>query len=153
MKKTISIIGIIIFIFSCAQNKNNEETELILTIKENNQKPEKHAIKNFKNQHIIFISENHYINEKVDVIRNLIPKIYINGNYNLGTEFIRYSDTEKMNELLTDSIYNEKLAEEMSFNSLWHWGYKEYLDIYKTVWKLNKELPENAPKFRIFGIE
>src|SRR5690606_15233586 len=50
-------------------------------------------------------------------------------------------------------IYNEKLAEEISFKSLWHWGYKEYLDIYKTVWKLNKELPENAPKFRIFGIE
>src|SRR5690606_27891916 len=39
------------------------------------------------------------------------------------------------------------------FNSLWHWGYKEYLDIYKTVWELNKGLPENAPKFRIFGIE
>ena len=153
MKKTISILGIIIFIFSCATNKNNSETELIMSIKENSQKPEKYVIEKFKNHQVILIGENHYIKEQVELIKNLIPELYKNGIYNLGTEFIRYSDTEKMNELLTDSIYNEKLAEEMSFNSLWHWGYKEYLDIYKTVWKLNKELPENAPKFRIFGIE
>lgn len=72
---------------------------------------------------------------------------------NLGTEFIRYSDTDSMNKLVTDSIYDQQLAERITFNSLWHWGYREYLDIYKAVWELNRSLPEDAPKFKVFGIE
>src|SRR5690606_26558245 len=85
--------------------------------------------------------------------KELIPELYKNGIYCLGTEFIRHSDTELINKLITDSIYDNRLAEQVTFNSLWHWGYREYLDIYKTAWKLNKNLPEGAPKFVIFGIE
>ncbi|MDD3771881.1 MAG: ChaN family lipoprotein [Weeksellaceae bacterium] len=152
MKKIISFTSIILILFSCSRYHKNE-TDLLKSIKENSQSPEHYVIEKFKNHQVIFIGENHYIKEQVELIKNLIPELYENGIYNLGTEFIRYSDTEKMNKLLTDSIYNEELVRDISFNSLWHWGYQEYLDIYKTVWELNQKLPKNAPKFRIFGIE
>lgn len=126
---------------------------LLTYLDKNRKNPNDYVIDKFKTHDIIFVGENHYIKEQVEFIKNLIPELYKNGIYNLGTEFIRYSDTELMNKLITDSTYNEEHIKEITFNSLWHWGYKEYLDIYKEAWKLNQSLPKDAPKFKIFGIE
>jgi hypothetical protein len=155
MKNIVVITILLIGLFSCQQSKkkNYESNPLLIYLEKNYEKPNDYVIRKFRNHDIIFIGENHFIKQQVDFIKNLIPKLYENGIYNLGTEFIRYSDTDLMNKLITDSIYDEKLAKDITFNSLWHWGYQEYIDIYKEAWKLNKSLPDNAPKFKIFGIE
>jgi hypothetical protein len=144
---------ILLVLISCTPKKVKENNELMLSIKEHSLKPESYIIENFRTHDVIFIGENHYIKEQVELIDKLIPELYKNGIYLLGTEFIRYSDTDLMNKLITDSTYDEELAKKITFNSLWHWGYKEYLDIYKTAWELNQQLPKGSPKFRIFGIE
>jgi heme-binding uptake protein ChaN (Tiki superfamily) len=155
MKNIIIIIFALVGLISCKpdRKKNVETNPLLSYLEKNKEKPNDYVIRKFDNHDIIFIGENHFIKQQVEFIRNLIPELYKNGIYNLGTEFIRYSDTELMNKLITDPIYNEELAKEITFNSLWHWGYQEYLDIYKEAWKLNQSLPKNAPKFKIFGIE
>lgn len=155
MKHTVISIFLFISFLSCQQNKkkDRETNPLLSYLKTNKQSPNDYVIEKFKTHDIIFIGENHYIKQQVDFVKGLIPQLYKNGIYNLGTEFIRYSDTDLMNKLITDSVYNEKLAKEITFNSSWDWGYQEYIDIYKEAWKLNNKLPKNAHKFRIFGIE
>jgi len=155
MKKISIVFLVIVTLVSCNSNKKEslQSNPLLSYLVSNYEKPNDYVIRKFKNHDIIFIGENHFIKQQVDFIKNLIPDLYKNGIYNLGTEFIRYSDTELVNKLITDSIYNEELAKEITFKSLWHWGYQEYIDIFKTAWELNNSLPKNAPKFRIFGIE
>ena len=142
-------------LLSCQQNKkeNKEINPLLSYLEKNSKKPNDYVIDKFKNHDVIFIGENHYIKQQVEFIKNLIPDLYENGIYNLGTEFLRYSDVKLVNKLITDSIYDEQLARELTFKSDWAWGYKEYLDIYKEAWKLNHSLAEGKPKFKIFGIE
>lgn len=155
MRKSIFIVIFIIGLFSCKQNTNKEgEVHPILTyLEENRKEPNEYIIDKFKTHDIIFLCENHFIKEQVEFVKNLIPELYANGIYNLGTEFLRYSDTDSINKLITDSTYNEELAKEITFKSSWHWGYQEYLDIYREAWELNQSLPPDAPKFKIFGIE
>jgi len=155
MKNIVIIILLSIGFLSCQQNKRNssETNPLLSYLKKDKQTPNDYVIEKFKTHDIIFIGENHFIKQPVDFVKGLIPYLYKNGIYNLGTEFIRYSDTDLMNKLITDSVYDENLAKEITFNSLWHWGYQEYIDIYKEAWELNNKLPKSAQKFRIFGIE
>lgn len=154
MKNIIIIIFLSIGLLSCQQNrkKNSETNPLLSYLEKHSQSPNDYVIDKFKTHDVIFIGENHFIKQQVELVKGLIPQLYENGIYNLGTEFIRYSDTDLMNKLITDSIYDEKLAKEITFNSLWHWGYQEYIDIYKEAWELNRSLPNNAQPFRIFGI-
>ncbi len=130
-----------------------ETNPLSIYLDKNKNNPNEYVIEKFRTNDIVFIGENHFIKQQVEFIKNLIPELYKNGIYSLGTEFIRYSDTELINKIITDSTYDEDLVKEITFNSLWHWGYKEYLDIYKEAWELNQNLPKDAPKFKIFGIE
>ncbi|KEO73047.1 hypothetical protein EL17_15665 [Anditalea andensis] len=150
MKSTITI-GLIIMFFSCVNKKENET--LVKSIKSHSLSPEQYIVEKFRTHQVIFIGENHFIKEQVELIKDLIPVLYENGVYNLGTEFIRYSDTGMINELISGSTYSEELARQITFNSVWHWGYQEYLDIYKAAWELNSKLAVDAPRFRIFGIE
>jgi len=150
--KNIAFTFIIIGLISCNTIKENNNP-LISYLETNRESPQDYVIEKFKDHDVIFIGENHYIKQQVEFIGNLIPKLYKNGVYNLGTEFLNYEDTELVNKLITDSIYNERLAEKISFKSEWDWGYKEYLDIYRKAWELNNSLPKNAEKFKIFGIQ
>ena len=96
MKKYNLIFLIIIsFAFCNSYEKQNIKSNPLLSYLESNyEKPNDYVIRKFKDHDVIFIGEYHYIKEQVDFVKNLIPDLYKNGIYNLGTEFIRYSDTE-----------------------------------------------------------
>ena len=149
MKHTPLLLAVIAILSAC-QTENHPVVDYIRT---NDLSPEEYVVSSFEDHDIIFIGENHYIKQEVEFVGELIPLLYEHGIYNLGTEFIRYSDTERMNKLITDSVYDEELARDITFTSLWHWGYQEYMDIYRKAWELNQSLPVGAPRFRIFGIE
>jgi len=151
MKNRVSILAILICLFSC---KTNEiPNPLIEHLEANHFSPNDYVIEKFKDHDVIFVGEAHYIKEQVEFIKDLIPDLYKNGIYNLGTEFLNYEDTELVNKLITTEIFDEELAKEITFKSLWHWGYKEYIDIYRKAWELNNSLPKDNKKFKIFGIQ
>jgi hypothetical protein len=151
MKTNLPILLILFCLFSCKTNENRNP--LIEYLETNHLSPNEYVIKKFKDHDVIFIGENHYIKEQVEFIKDLIPDLYENGIYNLGTEFLNYEDTELANKLITAEIFDNGLAEDITFKSLWHWGYKEYIDIYRKAWELNKSLPKDAIKFKIFGVQ
>ena len=151
MKTVINILTILILLSSC--NKEEAKHPLLDYLEISHHNPNEYVVKKFKSHDVIFIGENHYIKEQVEFVKNLIPDLYQNGIYTLGTEFVNYEDSDLANKLITDEVFDNELAELISFKSTWHWGYKEYIDIYREAWKLNKSLSKDARKFKIFGIQ
>ncbi len=127
-------------------------TELSSYIENNYMTPEDYIISKFKHHDVVFIGEQHRIKHDVELISNLIPLLYENGVHYLGTEHARREDQPLVDSLLGGSTYDENLARRITFLDFCFWGYQEYVDIFKSVWQLNHDLPKNAPKFRILGL-
>lgn len=67
-------------------------------------------------------------------------------------EFGASEDQPELDRLINSEQYDEMEARRLMFNYNVKWAYKEYADIYKAAWKLNKSLPMDARKFRILNL-
>ena len=161
MKKKYSILflSIVLSLSTVCQKPRvvNIEKELkqklIQYLKSHWKSPEDYIISKFKDYEIIFIGEAHKVKHDVQLIHNLIPRLYEIGVYNLGIEFGCYEYQDKVYSLLTAKSYDEDLARWLMFKWGSYWGYKEYLNIYKKAWELNRSLPQDAPKFRVINLD
>ncbi len=115
--------------------------------------PEDYVISKFDTHDIILIGEHHFIKHDVEFIQGLIPTLYENGVMDLGIEFGCYELQEKADLLVTAETYDEDLARWLVFQWGSYWPYVEYLNLYRKAWRLNQSLPDDAPKFRIVGLD
>ena len=129
-----------------------EEQKLVAYLKSHWKSPEDYVVEKFSDHDIVFIGEYHRIRHDVELIHNLIPRLYKAGVYNLGIEFGCYEYQDKVDRLITADKYEEDLARWLQFKQYVMWGYKEYEDIYRKAWELNQTLPAGAPKFRVVGL-
>jgi len=132
-----------------AQSSYNDETKYI---KNNSIEPSHYLVSKFKNYDLVLLGEDHGIKEHLDFVKNLIPELYKAGVTNLCMEFGSYEMQSRLDSLLTADEYNEQLARDMMFHYNVGWAYKEYTDIYREVWTLNKSLKVNDKKFRIVNL-
>ncbi len=59
-----------------------------------------------------------------------------------------------MATLVTSERFDSELALKIARSEGWKaWGWKEYWDVFETVWRLNNSLPENSRKMRIVGLD
>jgi hypothetical protein len=130
----------------------NIQSELLSYLKSNWKSPEDYVIKKFADHDIVILGESHWIKHDPELIQILIPKLYKSGIYNLGVEWGNYDSQDKVDKLINANQYDENLARSITRDFLYTWGYKEYIDIYKAAWKLNKSLPPGSPKFRIVNL-
>lgn len=117
------------------------------------QTAEQFLIEQFNEKDVIFIGEFHRIKEHAEFISNIIPKLHENGINILFSEFANFNDTKLIDSLITAKNFDDNLATRIMFNNSWYWGYKEYIDIYYSAWKINQNLSSNEKPFRIIGIE
>jgi uncharacterized iron-regulated protein len=114
--------------------------------------PEEYVISKFKDHDVVFLGEPHYVKQHVQLVQHLIPLCYQNGVYALCVEFARRVDQPLIDSLLNGTQYSESLAREITFRQFVHWGFQEYVDLYKVAWQLNHSLPTGARGFRILGL-
>ena len=100
----------------------------------------------------IFLGETHRVKQNAEFVQRMIPVLYGNGIYNLCTEFARREDQPLIDSLLTGDVWDEGLAREIAFRYSPMWGYREYIDIFKSAWKVNSGLSAGERRFRIFGL-
>jgi len=143
MKKLIILL--LIYTYAFAGNPMNTKTFIEKTGKE----PTQYILDKFKQKNYVVFCEPHKLKHEVEYITSLIPALYKDGVFNLAIEFGNVEDQAKMDELINNSDFNRDLAIEIMRNYTEYgiWGYQEYLDLYKTVWELNKL--SNTNKFRI----
>ncbi|KPJ53202.1 hypothetical protein AMJ39_05580 [candidate division TA06 bacterium DG_24] len=114
--------------------------------------PEEYVISKFEEHDVVCIGEQHRIKHDVELIQRIIPELYENGIYTLGTEFGRREDQPRIDSLLNAPAWDEALARQVTFNQSVTWGFREYVDVYRAAWQLNHGLPEGARRFRILGL-
>ena len=121
---------------------------------ENNARdPYEYVLDEFNNHDIIFLGENHRIRHDLLFMQKLIPLLYDKGIRNMGFEFALNRDSLLIKEVITNKdFFDQEKANQIIFNLSPFWGYKEYIDLFKAAWEVNKNLPEGAEKFMIFGI-
>lgn len=100
----------------------------------------------------IFLGETHRVKQNAEFVQRMIPVLYENGIYNLCTEFARREDQPLIDSLLTGDVWDEGLAREIVFRYSPMWGYREYIDIFKSAWKVNSGLSAGERRFRILGL-
>jgi len=135
--------------YSQSENDIKAATEYL---KQNNQNPKEYVVSKFKNHDIIFLGEDHRVKENVEFVSQIIPELYKNGIHNVGVEFGASEHQKEVDSLINAPEYNENRIRKMMFDYNSGWAYKEYMNLYKTAWKLNKTLPKNAKKFRIINL-
>ncbi len=130
----------------------NQEAELVAYLKAHWLSPEEYVVSKFKDHDIVFLGEWHRIKHDPELVQALIPLLYKAGVYDLGIEFANYSDQPLIDKLISAKRYDEALARQIAFNQFVEWGYKEYEDLYRAAWMLNRSLPKSAPRFRVVGL-
>jgi len=121
-------------------------------VKSKAQRPEDYLIGCYIKYDVVFLGETHRIKQNAEFVQRMIPVLYDNGIYNLCTEFARREDQPLIDSLLTGDGWDEGLAREIAFRYSPMWGYREYIDIFKSAWKVNNGLSAGEKRFRIFGL-
>ena len=126
--------------------------ELVEYLKTHHQTPEKYVLSTFKTHDVVFLGEWHRIKHDPLLVQRLIQRLPGAGVYTLGYEFARRIDQPLIDSLLDSPTYDEQLARSIVFKQFVHWGYQEYVDIFKAAWNLNRTLPPGGRRFRILGL-
>jgi hypothetical protein len=116
------------------------------------QTPERYVVDLFSDHDVVFLGEQHRVKDDVLQVQSLIEPLYKAGVHVLATEFGRREDQELIDSLLCAPEWEEGLAREIVFRQFVWWGYSEYVDVYRSAWALNRELPDGAQLFRILGV-
>jgi len=128
------------------------KASLIEYISTHHQSPEDYILSKFKDHDMIFLGEYHRIKHDPELVQKLIPLLHRSGVYYLGFEFARRQEQPMIDSLLQAPEYDEQLARYIIFKNMVFWGYKEYVDIFKAAWELNRSLPDGERPFHILGL-
>jgi hypothetical protein len=127
-------------------------SELATWLAANGTSPQDYVVDLFSGHDVVFLGEQHRVKHDVEFVQSLVEPLYDVGVRVLATEFGRREDQTLIDSLLAKPQWDETLAREIVFRQFVWWGYREYVDVYKSVWALNQRLPEGESGFRIIGI-
>jgi hypothetical protein len=124
-------------------------------IQKNSKPPIEYLIEKFEEHDVIILGETHSIKENCEFISTSLKTLYHKANLRfLATEFIKTKNSELTTKLVTDSEYDQNLAIKIFRDHAWPtWGFKEYMDILKSVWEINQSLLNNADKLKVVCLD
>ncbi len=119
-------------------------------LKENSLPPEEYVIEKLKTHNLVMLGEDHWIDAPAQFISESIKKISDNKTAQLDYVAIEFSSTAQQHladEFIDSPEYREELVIQILRDGpdFIGWGYQEVLEIFKTVWKENKNHPRRKP--------
>ncbi len=128
------------------------QSKLAAWLEAEGETPEDYVVALFLDHDVVFLGEYHRAKHDVVLVQSLIEPLYDAGVRVLATEFGRREDQAEIDSLLGAPEWDEGLAREIVFRHFVWWGYREYVDVYRSAWALNQGLPDGTRPFRILGI-
>jgi hypothetical protein len=114
--------------------------------------PEAYVLAKFEDHDYVFLGEFHRIRHDVTLVQRLIPLLHERGIRHLATEFGCVEDQAEVDRLVTGETYDEEAPRRFLFCLDPTWGYREYMDLYRAAWEVNRDLPEGIAPFRILHL-
>jgi hypothetical protein len=128
------------------------QATLAAWLSSNGRTPEVYVTGLFRDHDVVFLGEQHRVKHDALLVQSLMAPLYQAGVHVLAIEFARREDQPLIDWLLSRKDWDEALAREIVFRQFVFWGYREYVDLFKSAWTLNRRLPKGASQFRILGI-
>ncbi len=123
-------------------------------LKANGKSPVEYVVGKFDKHDLVLLGETHKIHENCRFVADLIRPLYKAGIRQLASEFYRTRNTALVEKLVTADEFDDQAVTGLLHDHPWPtWGYREYGDILKSIWRLNRDLPKDAEKFRVICLE
>ncbi|NBF39561.1 MAG: hypothetical protein GVY14_04025 [Spirochaetes bacterium] len=107
-----------------------------------------HALEDHR---VVFLGEFPQIAEHPRFLTELIPQLPEHGIHAVGVDFALARDQELIDRLTTGPEYDEDLALRILRRRLPIWGYREYAEVFRAAWELNRGRPE-TDRIRLIGL-
>ncbi len=115
--------------------------------------PFKFVADKFDNYSVVFLGELHKRKQDLEFFSNLILYLHQTKKINIiGWEFGAAEYQKDADSVVTASEFDRKKAISIMRNSLYYWCYEEYLNIFKTIWQINKTITSDNEKIRFLQL-
>lgn len=153
IKGNLLIAFLLLFFVSSTFSENNGDqiSSMKQYIDSAGKDPIEYVSNKIKQYDIVVLYQFMHFKHEFDFINSLIPVLQKEGINNLAIEFGNYQDQVSVDKLVSSNNFDESLARNIMFNFRKYgiWGYEEYLDIFRNVWKINKNISKGGKKFRL----
>ncbi len=127
---------------------------LVDELKTNGKPPIEYVVGKLRKHDLVLLGETHKVHENCRFVADLIKPLYEAGVRQLASEFFCTRSAERVEKLVTAETFDDRLVTDLLRDHPWPtWGYQEYGDILKSVWRLNRDLPKDAEKFRVICLD
>jgi hypothetical protein len=107
----------------------------------------------FKTHDVILVGEIHRRKQDVELVKSLIPYLYEKNGITVFAWQFGASDFQgEVDALVNASEFDERKAIQLMRRWTYFWNYQEYLDIYRVIWRLNREIPAGREKIRFLQL-
>ena len=131
-------------------NDSNESTPKQTTTL---QSASEHLVELASSKQLVLLGDQIGISQHVSFIAQILPELHKAGVKNLAWEFTNTRAQEQLDGLLSSDNWDEARCTEL-FIDLKGIGftYREYAEVVKAAWALNRSLDSDVPAFRIIGL-
>lgn len=115
--------------------------------------PFKFVADKFDKHSVVFLGELHKRKQDLEFFSSLIPYLYQNKKINvIGWEFGAAEYQKDADSVVTASEFDRKKAIAIMRSSNYYWCYEEYLDVFKTIWQINKSISQPDEKIKFLQL-
>jgi hypothetical protein len=130
------------------QDIEREMIEFLATASE----PTRYIVDSLASHDLVMIGESGYVKQQLEFLVDLIPALDAAGIRHLGFEYANSEDQDLIDELVTASSFDERLAERILFRHMTILGYAEHRAVFHSAWQVNRSKSDGEEPFRIIGV-
>ena len=115
--------------------------------------PLQYVAEKFDTHTVVFLGELHKRKQDLDFFKQLIPYLYqTKGIKIIGWEFGAADYQKDADSIVVASEFDRAKAIDIMRTSNYYWFYEDYLDVFKTIWQLNKTIQQDSNKIRFLQL-
>jgi len=133
----------------------NEQINIADWIDRNSRTPLEYAVAKVSEHQVVIFGEVHERREGLRLLNEMIPVLHQRaGVHCVAMEVCLAEDNPLIERLVTADAFDRNLAMTIARHQPFGlWGWKDYWDVFETVWLLNQAIPEAEEKFRVIGLD
>ncbi len=131
-----------------------DEAGCLTWVEEHGLPPAEFLLEQCRRYQVVIVGERHWERESLAFLCEQLPELHRYGVRLLAMEWLLAEDDELVERLVTAQVYDPELALEIARHHPWRtWGWKGYVDVLESAWRLNVTLPPGEAKLRVVGLD